>query len=100
MPFSHDPDTLPLSSLILIGDLLLLYQAKNQTSFAIQTDFEESANQPSPQKNHNISIPENECSRSPAHPLYPMIQPNFYIEELIQNTTSRARMDSSKLTMF
>ena len=34
------------------------------------------------------------------HPLYPMIQPNFYIEELIQNTTSRARMDSSKLTMF
>ena len=26
------------------------------------------------------------------HPLYPMIQPNFYIEELIQNTTSRARM--------
>ena len=34
------------------------------------------------------------------HPLYPMIQPNFYIEELIQNTTSRARMGSSKLTMF
>ena len=34
------------------------------------------------------------------HPLCPMIQPNFYIEELIQNTTSRARMDSSKLTMF
>ena len=34
------------------------------------------------------------------HPLYPMIQPNFYIEELIQNTMSRARMDSSKLTMF
>ena len=33
-------------------------------------------------------------------PLYPMIQPNFYIEELIQNTTSRARMDSSKLKMF
>ena len=33
------------------------------------------------------------------HPLYPMIQPNFYIEELIQNT-SRARMDSDKLTMF
>ena len=37
---------------------------------------------------------------SMSHPLYPMIQPNFYIEELIQNTTSRARMDSSKLTMF
>ena len=36
---------------------------------------------------------------SRVHPLYPMIQPNFYIEELIQNT-SRARMDSSKLTMF
>ena len=34
------------------------------------------------------------------HPLYPMIQPNFYIEELIQNTTSRARMDWGKLTMF
>ena len=34
------------------------------------------------------------------HPLYPMIQPNFYIEELIQNTTSRARMDLGKLTMF
>ena len=37
---------------------------------------------------------------SPLHPLYPMIQPNVYIEELIQNTTSRARMDWSKLTMF
>ena len=34
------------------------------------------------------------------HPLYPMIQPNVYIEELIQNTTSRARMDWGKLTMF
>ena len=27
MPFSHDPVTLPLSRLILIGDLSLLYQA-------------------------------------------------------------------------
>ena len=32
--------------------------------------------------------------------LYLMIQPNFYIEELIQNTTSRARMDWGKMTMF
>ena len=44
-----------------------------------------------------IRIKNKSCS---LHPLYPMIQPNFYIEELIQNTTSRARMDSSKLTMF
>ena len=34
------------------------------------------------------------------HPLYPMIQPNFYIEELIQNTTSRVRMGLGKLTRF
>ena len=27
MPFSHDPDTLPLSRYFLIGDLLLLYRA-------------------------------------------------------------------------
>ena len=27
MPFSHDPETKPLSRLFLIGDLLLLYQA-------------------------------------------------------------------------
>ena len=26
LPFSHDPDTKPLPRLILIGDLLLLYQ--------------------------------------------------------------------------
>ena len=35
-----------------------------------------------------------------SHPLYPMIQPNVYIEELIQNITSRARMNWVKLTMF
>ena len=34
------------------------------------------------------------------HPLYPMIQPNCYNKERIHHATSRARMDSVKLTMF
>ena len=33
MPFSQDPDTKPLSRLILIGDLLLLYQALKSNQF-------------------------------------------------------------------
>ena len=40
--------------------------------------------------NHNIII----------HPVYPMIQPNFYTEALIQHITSHARMDLGKLPMF
>ena len=38
---------------------------KNQTSFVIQTEFEESANLPSPKTFYNKSIPENEMQQVP-----------------------------------
>ena len=57
MLFSHDPDTQPLSCLILIGDFYYCIRLKNQTSFSIQAEFEESAeSEESPPPKHSQHI--------------------------------------------
>ena len=56
----------PCPALFLLVIYYYCIRLKNQTSFAIQTEFEESATLPSPQNFHNISIPENEMQQVPS----------------------------------